>query len=110
MIETEIISIGGEKCTAKVPEVEYIVANKLGFADWKNVYDVGILVPYVDMDKVAQIISGTDNWKDVVRRRLSRFRNEIKNPGNIAYLLLISSDIDLKEYSDFLKELNKKIQ
>jgi hypothetical protein len=94
-----------------VPEIEYLTANKLGLpADYKNRYDAAVLLLNSDLQKTLEIIQKTDNWKEMVLRRLPRFIGRTKDQGDIAYLLLRRADIDVQNYLDTLFSIKQKLQ
>ena len=108
--DVHILSRCGKSLRIRVPKPEYLVANKLGYADWKNIYDVGMLQSRVDIEKVVGIILSTDNWKEVVLRKISRFKNDIRDQRRISYPLLVASGVDLQRYSLFLTEISNSLR
>jgi hypothetical protein len=94
-----------------VPEIEYLTANKLGLpADYKNRYDAAILLPSSDLHKTLETIQKTDNWREMVLRRLPKFIGRTKDKGDIACLLLRRAGIDIQDYLDQLFTIQKKLQ
>jgi hypothetical protein len=107
-----VVSHGKHQCIQPtVPEIEYLTANKLGLpADYKNRYDAAVLLLSSDLQKTLEIIQKTDNWKEMVLRRLPRFIGRTKDKGDIAYLLLRRADIDVQNYLDKLFSIKQKLQ
>lgn len=63
----------------EVPSISALVANKLGLpADYKNRFDVAILLPLCNMDKLIKIITETNDWSDLVLRRMPKIIIAIK--------------------------------
>lgn len=94
-----------------VPEIDYLTANKLGLpADYKNRYDAAILLPSSNLHKTLEIIQKTDNWGEMVLRRLPKFIRRTKDKGDIAHLLLHRADIDIQDYLAQLFTIQQKLQ
>lgn len=63
----------------EVPSISALVANKLGLpADYKNRFDVAILLLLCNMDKLIKIITETNDWSDLVLRRMPKIIIAIK--------------------------------
>ena len=96
---------------AIVPEIEYLAANKLGLpADYKNRYDAAIILLSSNLQQVLQIIQKTDNWGEIVIRRLPKFIGRTKDKGDVAHLLLKRADVSIQEYINQLHTIQQKLQ
>lgn len=96
---------------AIVPEIEYLAANKLGLpADYKNRYDAAILLLSSNFQQVIQIIQKTDNWGEMVLRRLPKFIGRSKDKGDVANLLLKRANVNIQKYIDQLYAIQQKLQ
>jgi hypothetical protein len=95
----------------KVPEIEYLVSNKLGLpADYKNRYDAAILLPNSNFLKIIEVIQKTDGWDEMVLRRLPKFIGRTKDKGDVANLLLRWANIDVQGYLNQLFTIQQKLQ
>lgn len=96
---------------AIVPEIEYLAANKLGLpADYKNRYDASVLLLGSNIQSIIKIIQKTDNWREMVIRRLPKFIGRTKDKGDVAYLLLKRADINIQKYINQLHIIQQKLQ
>lgn len=107
--ELEIKSKSGRSVHATVALPQYVIASKLGISDWRNIYDVGVLRKKTAVNELVQAIESSDNWKELVRRKIVRFRQEAegKTQGT-AYALLSAKGLN-KGYAEFLAELQKRL-
>jgi hypothetical protein len=96
---------------ATVPEIEYLTANKLGLpADYKNRYDAAVLLTNSNFCKTLEIIKKTDNWSEIVLRRLPKFIGRTNDKGDIAHILLRQANISISEYLNQLRTIQQKLQ
>ena len=103
--ERQIISRGSRTSRVNVALPEYIVASKLGVSDWKNIYDVGVLCGFAKLDRVVDVIRTCDNWSELVRRKIVRFRQEAEGKTNgTAYTLLKAKNLD-RTYAEYLGKM-----
>ncbi|MDI6640446.1 MAG: hypothetical protein QMD78_06460 [Methanocellales archaeon] len=94
----------------RVPSLEPLTANKLGLpADYKNRFDVGILLPLCDMDKLMRIIKRTNDWAELVYRRIPKTIGRTRDESDLAHLLLINANIDLKSFFRALEKLQREL-
>ena len=94
----------------KVPSVESLTANKLGLpGDYKNRFDVGVLLHLCDMDKLFEIIEKTDDWKDLIKRRLIKAIGRTKNKEDIARLLLVNAEVNIEKHIRQLKTIERDL-
>ena len=94
-----------------VPEIEYLTANKLGLpADYKNRYDAAILLQNSNFHKCLEIIQKTDNWKEMVLCRIPKFIGKTKDKEDIAHLLLLRANINIRNYLDKLIAIQQNPQ
>jgi hypothetical protein len=95
----------------KVPPIEHMVANKLGLpADYKNNYDIAVLLRESDIEDVISTIRGNDDWYEMVIRRLPKLIGRINNSGGLEQTLAINSDIDIKEHIKKLRFIEKALK
>jgi DNA-binding transcriptional ArsR family regulator len=99
-------SVDGKfKVEVRVPEPEYVLANKLGLpAYFKNEYDAGILLPLCNVDKLVEIIKGTDRWRERVLERGSAMLDHLKNPKSLSHQEL-SRTVDIGSVCVRLEEV-----
>jgi len=87
------------------------VSNKLGLpADYKNRYDAAILLPNSNFLKIIEVIQKTDDWDEMVLRRLPKFIGRTKDKGDVANLLLRRANIDVQGYLNQLFTIQQKLQ
>ena len=107
--ELEINTRSGRSVRAAVALPQYVVASKLGISDWKNIYDVGVLHKKTTVGELVQVIDSSDNWKELVRRKIVRFKQEAEGKiQGTAYTLLNVRGLN-KGYVEFLAELQKRL-
>ena len=107
-----IISHGNHQpVLATVPEIEYLAANKLGLpADYKNRYDAAILLANSNFLQTLEIIKKTDNWDEMILRRLPKFIGRTKDKEDIAHILLNQANISIPKYLDQLGTIQQKLE
>jgi hypothetical protein len=107
--ELEINTRSGRSIRAAVALPQYVIASKLGISDWKNIYDVGVLHKKITVGELVQVIESSDNWKELVRRKIVRFKQEAEGKiQGTAYTLLNVRGLN-KGYVEFLVELQKRL-
>ena len=96
---------------ATVPEIEYLVVNKLGLpADYKNRYDAAVLLTNSDFSKIFEIIKKTDKWEEMILRRLPKFIDRTKDKKDIAHMLLRRANITISDYLNQLINIKQKLE
>lgn len=61
------------------------------------------------VDELVQVIESSDNWKELVRRKIVRFKQEAEGKiQGTAYTLLNVRGLN-KGYVEFLAELQKRL-
>ena len=99
-----------EEVTVRVPSCERLAANKLGLpVDYKNNFDAAMLLAVADIDKVIEIILGTDDWRELVLRRGPRQMGRFRQRGRIEHVLARSVGLDIDGYITNLRRIHKSI-
>lgn len=85
--EKEVVSMDGNtRVRIMVPDINYLVANKLGLPPlFKNMYDGCLLTQKSDISRVSQLIRKIDDWGDLAQIRISRTLKTLKEEGSILY-------------------------
>ena len=97
--------------SVNVPPIEHMAAVKLGLpADYKNNYDVAVLLRESDIEEVINVIKDNDDWDEMVIRRLPKLIGRINIPGHIEHTLAIDSSIDIKEHIKKLKLIEQALK
>ncbi len=97
--------------SVNVPPIEHMAADKLGLpADYKNNYDVAVLLRESDIEEVIKAIKKNDDWYEMVIRRLPKLIGRINIPGRIEHTLAIDSGIDIKEHIKKLKLIEQTLK
>jgi hypothetical protein len=90
--------------------VSELAANKMGLpADYKNIFDLALLLDRCPMDDVVQIIKSTDDWKDMVLRRIPRIVGRVQREDKTANILLRAHGIDIGRFVDSVERIRLSI-
>jgi len=97
--------------SVNVPPIEHMAANKLGLpVDYKNNYDVAVLLRESDIEEVIRVIIKSDDWHAMVIKRLPKLIGRINIPGGLEHTLAINSGIDIKEHIGKLRQIEKALK
>ena len=97
--------------TVTVPTCERLAANKLGLpVDFKNNYDAAMLLAVADVDRVVEIIRGTDDWREMVLRRGPKQIGRFLQRGRIERVLAREADLDIEGYVRTLRRIHEAIR
>ena len=100
-----------EKIRVKVPPYEHMAADKLGLpADYKNNFDCAVLLQLCDITDVVEVIKNNDDWNEMVLRRLPKLKGRVNNSNRMENMLLINSDIGVKQYINTLNQIEKLLK
>ncbi len=103
--------IKSKALSVNVPPKEHMAAVKLGLpADYKNNYDVAVLLRMSDIEEVIKAIKENDDWDEMVIKRLPKLIGRIGVPGRIEHILAVDSDIDIKEHIKKLKLIEQALK
>ncbi len=83
--EKEVVSMDeSTRVDIRVPNIDYLVANKLGLPPlFKNMYDGCLLILKSDVDEVSNLIKGINDWNELAQTRISKTLEALKNRGSI---------------------------
>jgi len=88
----------------RVPPIETMAAVKLGLpVDFKNNHDVVGLLQVCDRDAVVREILRTDDWCEMVLRRIPKLVGRIRQRGRLENALAIERGIDISEHVENLR-------
>ncbi|NOQ55031.1 MAG: hypothetical protein GQ558_10570 [Thermoplasmata archaeon] len=94
----------------RVPPIETMAAVKLGLpVDFKNNHDVVGLLQVCDIDAVVKVILRTDDWREMVLRRLPKLMGRIQQRGRLENALAIESGIDVSEHVNKLRTIESSL-
>lgn len=97
--------------TVTVPTPERLAANKLGLpVDFKNNYDAAMLLAVSDVDRVVEIILGTDDWHEMVLRRGPKQIGRFRQTGRIERVLAREAGLDIDGYVRTLGSIHEAIR
>lgn len=97
---------GKTELEVKIPEVEYLIANKLGIpSDYRSQYDITVLLPLCDERKLVDLIKNTDRWGELVLRRIPKTAERIRNPTTGVHDALSDVGVDIKLVVDTLARI-----
>jgi hypothetical protein len=99
-----------EKVNVKVPSAEHMAAVKLGLpVDYKNNFDLQVLLDMCDLEKVTEIIKVNDNWSEMVIRRIPKLIGRLSQKDRLEHILAVNNDIDIKEHINMMKYIENKL-
>ena len=94
-----------------VPTCERLAGNKLGLpVDFKNNYDAAMLLAVADVDRVVEIILGTDDWREMVLRRGPKQIGRFRQSGRIERVLAREAGLDVEGYVRTLRRIHEAIR
>ncbi len=95
----------------RVPPIDTMAAVKLGLpVDFKNNHDVVGLLQVCDVDEVVKVILGTDDWREMVLRRLPKLMGKIQHRGRLEHALAIERGIDISEHVGILRYIGESLR
>lgn len=95
---------GKTELKIKTPEIEYLIANKLGTpSDYRSQYDIATLLPLCDMGKIVDLIKTTDRWRELVLKRIPKTSERIRNPTTEVHDALSDASVDIRSIANILK-------
>ena len=95
----------------KVPPAEHMAAVKLGLpVDYKNNFDLQVLLDICDVDKVIEIIKANDDWGKMVIRRIPKLIGRLSQKERLEHILAVNKDINIKEHVDMMKYIENKLK
>ncbi len=90
----------------RVPPKEHLAAVKLGLpVDFKNNLDATLLLRTCDLREVARVIRASDEWREMVLRRLPKLKGRISQPGRLENEVAVGAGIVIHEHLARLVEL-----
>lgn len=101
----------GSRVPVRVPPLETLAANKLGLPpDAKNNFDIAVLLESADLDRVIDSIRASDDWHEMVLRRMARRKGRIGNPSGWENILADDAGIDLRSLLGKLDYIERALQ
>lgn len=98
------------KVLVKVPPLEHMAAVKLGLpVDYKNNFDAAVLLYLSDLDKVIDVITKNNDWKEMVLRRMPKMIGRIKDSSRLEHILMINTGLNIRDHIDKLKYIEKEL-
>jgi len=95
----------------RVPPIDTMAAVKLGLpVDFKNHHDVVGLLQVCDVDAVVKVILATDDWREMVLRRLPKLVGRIQQRGRLEHALAIEMGIDIPEHVRILRHIEDSLR
>lgn len=97
--------------TLRVPPAKTMAANKLGLpADYKNNFDAAVLLQICEVDDVIATIESTDDWREMVLRRIPKLRGRMRIPERLENVLSLRADVDVDAYIDALNQIESRLR
>jgi hypothetical protein len=95
----------------RVPPIDTMAAVKLGLpVDFKNNHDVVGLLQVCDVDNVIEVIRGTDDWQDMVLRRLPKLIGRIQQRGRLENALAIEMGVNIPAHVGTLRYIEDSLR
>jgi hypothetical protein len=93
-----------EALEVRVPPIDTMAAVKLGLpVDFKNNHDVVGLLRVCDVDGVIGVILDTDDWREMVLRRLPKLIGRIQHRGRLENALAVEMGVDIPAHVGTLR-------
>lgn len=97
--------------TLRVPPARTMAAAKLGLpADYKNNFDAAVLLQICEVDEVIATIESTDDWREMVLRRIPKLRGRMSIPERLENILSLRAGVDIDAYIDTLDYIENKLK
>ncbi len=94
----------------QVAAIQELAANKIGLpTDYKNVFDLALLLTRCQLDEVVGVITSTDDWKDMVLRRIPKVIGRVQRADNLAHILLRSFNLDIEDFLESVTRIRDAI-
>jgi hypothetical protein len=94
----------------RVPPVDTMAAVKLGLpVDFKNNHDVVGLLRVCEVDRVVKVILDTDDWREMVLRRLPKLIGRIQQRGRLENALAIEMGVDIPTHVSILRYIEASL-
>jgi hypothetical protein len=95
----------------RVPPIDTMAAVKLGLpVDFKNNHDVVGLLRVCDVDRVVQVVLATDDWREMVLRRLPKLIGRIQQRGRLENALAIEMGVDIPSHVSTLRHIEELLR
>jgi hypothetical protein len=95
----------------RVPSPARMAAVKLGLPlDYKNSFDSVVLMTLVDTEEVVRIILTTDDWRDLVLRRLKKQAGHLRARDRFEWRLAERMGLDLDAHIAKLERIRKMLE
>ncbi len=98
---TKRISSRGKTVSAecRVADINELAANKIGLpADYKNIFDLALLLDRSPVDPIVEVIKSINDWKEMVNRRVPKIIGRVQRDDNTANILLRAYGIGVPEF------------
>ncbi len=100
-----------EALGVRVPPIDTMAAVKLGLpVDFKNNHDVVGLLRVCDVDRVVQVILDTDDWREMVLRRLPKLIGRVQQRGRLENALAIEMGVDIQAHVSTLRNIEASLR
>jgi hypothetical protein len=95
----------------RVPPLDTMAAVKLGLpVDFKNNHDVVGLLQVCDIGNAVDVILATDDWGEMVLRRLPKLVGRIQQRGRLENALAIEMGIDIPTHVSTLRRIGDALR
>jgi hypothetical protein len=95
----------------RVPPIDTMAAVKLGLpVDFKNNHDVVGLLQVCDVGNVIEVIRATDDWGEMVLRRLPKLVGRIQQRGRLENALAIERRVDIPAHVSTLRRIEDSLR
>lgn len=99
------------KLKIKTPELDYLVANKLGVpSDFRSQHDIAVLLPLCDERKLVNLIKRIDRWSELVLRRTPKTVERISNPTTKVHDALLDVEVDTQAVVNTLTHITDRLK
>lgn len=97
--------------TLRVPPARTMAAAKLGLpADYKNNFDAAVLLQICEVDDMIATIESTDDWREMVLRRIPKLRGRMRNHERLENILSLRAGVDVDAYIDALDYIENRLR
>ncbi|MFQ5990586.1 MAG: hypothetical protein ACE5K9_11790 [Candidatus Methylomirabilales bacterium] len=87
----------------RVADIDELAANKIGLpADYKNMFDLALLLQQTRVEPIVEIIKSVDDWQEMVIRRIPKVIGRVQRGDNTANVLMRAFGLDV---GDFVKQV-----
>jgi hypothetical protein len=94
----------------RVADLTELAANKVGLpADYKNIFDLALLLDRSSVESIVEVIKSIDDWRDMVVLRVPKIIGRVQREDNTANMLMRAHGVDVGDFVKAVAEIQSSI-